>query len=95
MPRNLRGDGALSVDQQEQVIEMVKTGATLPTRRQAVHRQPKHRRRRLGPLRRTRAAVQPTTLGQRLDALHAQLDRVLAETTGVGRIPEPEPEPRR
>ena len=38
---------------------------------------------------------QPTTLGQRLDALHAKLDRVLAETRGGGRIPEPEREPRR
>ena len=37
----------------------------------------------------------PTTLGQRLDALHAKLDRVLAETRGIGRIPESERVPRR
>lgn len=36
----------------------------------------------------------PTTLGERLDALQAQLERVLAETRGVGRIPEPEREKR-
>jgi len=38
---------------------------------------------------------EPTTLPQRLDALHKRLDRVLAETAGVGKIPEPEREPRR
>jgi len=38
---------------------------------------------------------EPTTLPQRLDALHKTLDRVLAETVGVGKIPEPEREPRR
>ena len=38
---------------------------------------------------------EPTTLHNRLDALHAQLNRVLAETAGVGRIAEPEREPRR
>ena len=38
---------------------------------------------------------QPTTLWERMDALHNKLDRVLRETTGVGRIPEPERAPRR
>jgi transposase len=38
---------------------------------------------------------EPTTLGQRLDALHERLDRVLAETRGIGRIPELERTPRR
>ena len=33
-----------------------------------------------------RNAPRPTTLAERMDALHADLDRVLAETRGVGRI---------
>jgi hypothetical protein len=32
-----------------------------------------------------------TTMAERLDALHAQMDAVLAETMGVGRLPNEPP----
>ena len=35
-----------------------------------------------------------TTMAERLEALHARLDAVLAATLGVGRIPESERKPR-
>ncbi len=34
------------------------------------------------------------TMPERLDALHAAMDAVLAETVGIGRIKEPEQRPR-
>ena len=90
-----RGYGALSVYRQEQVVDMIKAGATI-----------RNVAERLGVSRNTVAGIWsrhgepgtrrvPTTLGQRLDALHAKLDRVLAETRGIGRIPESERVPRR
>ena len=94
-PHTPRGSGALTVEQQTRVIEMLKSGSGQREVAQhfevsknvvagvwARHGNPGTRR-------------EPTTLGQRLDALHEKLDRVLAETRGIGRIPEPEPEPRR
>lgn len=36
----------------------------------------------------------PSTMLDRIDAMHACLDHVLSENVGVGRIPEPEQEPR-
>lgn len=91
--RQPRGIGALSVKQQEEVIDMLRSGAGQKEIAElfgvsknvivgvwARHGEPQHRR-------------EPTSIGQRLDALHAQLDRVLAETRDVGRMPEPEREP--
>jgi len=94
-PHTPRGSGALTVEQQTRVIEMLKSGAS----QKAVAE-------RLGVSKNTVAGVWarygepgsrrvPTTLYTRLDALHETLDRVLAETRGVGRIPEGEREPRR
>ena len=90
-----RGYGALSVYRQEQVVDMIKAGATIRivaenfsvTKNTVAgiwsrHGEPGTRR-------------VPTTLYARLDALHAKLDRVLDETRGVGRIPESERVPRR
>ena len=37
----------------------------------------------------------PHTMLDRLDAMHAVLDRVIAENVGIGRIPDPEQEPRK
>ena len=90
--KTLRGDGALSVDRQEEVIQMLQSGAPQKAVAQA-----------FGVTKNVIAGVwarhgerrEPTTLHNRLDALHDQLDRVIAETAGVGRITEPEREPRR
>ena len=91
--RTLRGDGALSVEEQLRVIEMIKSGAAFKTAGE-----------HFGVSRNVVAGVwarfgepgsEPTTLHTRLDALHAKLDKVLAETRHVGRIAEPEREPRR
>ena len=39
-------------------------------------------------------AVPVSTMAQRLDALHARLDAVLAATMGVPRVPNEPPKPR-
>ena len=87
----------LSVEQQNRVLEMLRSGET----QDAVAN-------RLGVTKNTIAGVwhrrgepvhqsgiEPTTLYDRCDAMHAKLDAVLAATMGVGRIPEPERTPLR
>ena len=94
--KTVRGDGALSLVQQEQAIDMIKAGIAI---KDVAERFAVSRNTVIGVWARygnpgTRGP-EPTTLHTRLDALHAKLDRVLAETRNVGRIAEPEREPRR
>lgn len=80
--RRERGIGAFTVEQQAEVIDTLKSG--LSQKQVAEH---------FGVSKNVVAGIwarfgdpgarrEPTTLGQRLDALHTKMDRVLAETLG-------------
>lgn len=87
MRRNVRGSGTLDVEQQEEVIDMIRASATTKdvSQRFGVSRNTvigiwnRHGE----PMPRVLAS---TTLDSRLDALHAKMGRVLAENVGVGRL---------
>lgn len=75
----------------ERLCELWKTGMTtalmaveLGTTKNAIIGM----RARLGLKERAPIGPEPTTLFQRMDAIHANVDRVIAETWGVGRVPD-------
>ena len=92
---NPRGSGALSVDQQDEAIALIAGGLSqkqVATRYGVTKNVIASLWYRLGdPQPRPSDA---TTMFERLDALHARMNAVLAETIGVGRIKEPEQKPR-
>ena len=91
---NQRGSGALSVEQQEEALTLLYGG--LSQRQAGAH---------FGVSKNVIAGIwarsgntsdgrAPTTVFDRLSALHTRMDAVLAVTVGVGRIKEPEQKPR-
>lgn len=94
-PQRPRGYGALTVEQMVSAIGMLRAG--LSQSAVGAH---------FGVTKNTIAGIwrcrgngeargpEPTTMSDRLDALHARMDAVLAVTLGVGRVPEPPREKR-
>ncbi|HXE51239.1 MAG TPA: hypothetical protein VN663_22870 [Ramlibacter sp.] len=87
LSRASRGSGRLTVEQQEKALELLKDGM----KQQAVAA-------RFGVSKNVVAGIwsrfgepesyrPPSTVFERMDALHAAMDAVLAETMGVGRVP--------
>lgn len=91
----VRGSGALGLERQREALELLRAGRT----QEQVAR-------KFGVSKNTISGLwarhgepvasppPPPTLYERLDKLHARLDRVLAQTRGVG-ILAPEPRTRR
>ena len=90
----VRGSGLLGVDEQELALDLIRSGKSMTHVAQAFgvtknvmsglwarHGEPVKRH-------------EPTTLDERLDAIHARLDAVLA-ATNVPRIPNSPPEERK
>ena len=92
----LRGCGALTVEERDRALVMVRSGFTM-SRVAARFRVTKNTiaglwHRHGEPV---SDGPEPGTLFGRMDALHARLDAVLAETVGVGRLSEAEVERRK
>lgn len=82
------GRGALDAEQQARVMQLLKTGAS---QGQVAKVMGVSKNTIAGVSRRYGEQLQqiePSTLGDRLDVLHAKLSRVLHETRAVGRIAE-------
>jgi transposase len=87
-PRSVRGCGALNAEQQARVLRLLKSGASQADVARI-----------FGVSKNTVAGVsrrygkhvpqrEATTLGDRLAVLHSELDRVLSETVGIGKLME-------
>lgn len=93
--RTIRGTGALDIARQQDALAMLRRGLTQQQVATALHVS----KNVIAGLWQRNGGNMPrvqdkTTMADRLDALHARLDRVLAETRGVGIMPN-EPKGRR